>query len=135
MVRAGDYITWPVRYTMSILFGPMKGRRAIIITTKPKDYLLHVLCEIVRGMYNLYHCLFYSLNYALPAMSTSDPRGPFKLVTVNTAPERAKRLIGQVAQALSDRYVIIHAANCESESIYCTLCTSACLTIIPTSSD
>ncbi|PGH07783.1 hypothetical protein AJ79_06171 [Helicocarpus griseus UAMH5409] len=40
-------------------------------------------------------------------------KGPFKLVTVNTAPERAYRLIGRVAQGLSDRYAIIHAGNCE----------------------
>ncbi|GKZ18585.1 hypothetical protein AbraIFM66951_003466 [Aspergillus brasiliensis] len=43
----------------------------------------------------------------------SAPKGPFKLVTVNTAPERAKRLIGRVADALSDRYTIIHIDNCE----------------------
>ncbi|KAJ5670754.1 uncharacterized protein N7477_006117 [Penicillium maclennaniae] len=42
------------------------------------------------------------------------PKGPFRLVTVNTAPERAKRLIGRVAEALSDRYTIEHVANCES---------------------
>lgn len=45
----------------------------------------------------------------------SAPKGPFRLVTVNTAPERAKRLIGRVAEALSDRYTIIHVDNCESE--------------------
>lgn len=45
----------------------------------------------------------------------SAPKGPFRLVTVNTAPERAKRLIGRMAEALSDRYTIIHVDNCESE--------------------
>lgn len=45
----------------------------------------------------------------------SAAKGPFTLVTVNTAPERAKRLIGRVAEALSDRYTIIHIDNCESE--------------------
>ncbi|KAF9886613.1 hypothetical protein FE257_011253 [Aspergillus nanangensis] len=43
----------------------------------------------------------------------STPKGPFHLVTVNTAPERAKRLIGRVAEALKDRYTIIHVDNCE----------------------
>ncbi|KAJ6169150.1 hypothetical protein N7497_001993 [Penicillium chrysogenum] len=43
----------------------------------------------------------------------SAPKGPFHLVSVNTAPERAKRLIGRVAEALSDRYTIIHVDNCE----------------------
>ncbi|KAE8381064.1 hypothetical protein BDV26DRAFT_289767 [Aspergillus bertholletiae] len=44
----------------------------------------------------------------------SAPKGPFRLVTVNTAPERAKRLIGRVVEALKDRYTIIHVANCET---------------------
>ena len=44
----------------------------------------------------------------------ASPKGPFRLVTVNTAPERAKRLIGRVADTLKDRYIIIHEANCES---------------------
>ncbi|CAL5865979.1 uncharacterized protein PFLUO_LOCUS186 [Penicillium psychrofluorescens] len=43
----------------------------------------------------------------------SAPKGPFRLVTVNTAPERAKRLIGRLVDALKDRYTIIHVDNCE----------------------
>ncbi|KAL4943869.1 hypothetical protein BDV06DRAFT_210714 [Aspergillus oleicola] len=42
------------------------------------------------------------------------PKGPFTLVTVNTAPERAKRLIGRMAEALSDRYTIVHVDNCDA---------------------
>jgi len=42
------------------------------------------------------------------------PKGPYKLVTVNTAPERAKRLIGRVVERLKDQYTIEHVANCES---------------------
>ncbi|GAB1319055.1 Alpha beta fold family protein [Madurella fahalii] len=42
------------------------------------------------------------------------PAGPLKLVTVNTAPERAKRLIGRVVEDVKDRYTIIHAANAPS---------------------
>ncbi|KAF2270160.1 hypothetical protein CC78DRAFT_528653 [Lojkania enalia] len=41
-------------------------------------------------------------------------KGPFKLVTVNTAPERAKRLIGRLIDGLHDRYDIEHVANCEN---------------------
>lgn len=44
-------------------------------------------------------------------------KGPFHLVTVNTAPERAKRLIGRVAEALKDQYTIIHVDNCESKHV------------------
>ncbi|KAI9172762.1 transcriptional regulatory protein [Paramyrothecium foliicola] len=39
------------------------------------------------------------------------PRGPFRLVTVNTAPERAKRLVGRTAKALEDRFTIDHVSN------------------------
>lgn len=38
-----------------------------------------------------------------------------KLITVNTAPERARRLIGRVVEDLKDRYTILHVTNIESE--------------------
>lgn len=41
-------------------------------------------------------------------------RGPFTLVTVNTAPDRAKRLVGQMIAKLEDRYDITHVDNCSS---------------------
>jgi hypothetical protein len=44
------------------------------------------------------------------------PKGPFRLVTVNTAPERAKKLIGRMVEALKEDYTIDYVANCESES-------------------
>lgn len=36
---------------------------------------------------------------------------PIKLVTVNTNPERAKRLIGRMVEALKDRYTIDYVDN------------------------
>jgi hypothetical protein len=45
-------------------------------------------------------------------MSAATPKGPYRLVTVNNAPERAKRLIGQVVEELKDRYTIDYVANC-----------------------
>jgi hypothetical protein len=45
------------------------------------------------------------------------PKGPFHLVTVNTAPERAQRLIGRLVEALKDQYTIVHVDNCESKYI------------------
>ncbi|KAI0372594.1 hypothetical protein BV20DRAFT_1014514 [Pilatotrama ljubarskyi] len=36
-----------------------------------------------------------------------------KLVTVNTAPERAKRLIGRVVEDVKDQFTIMHVANVE----------------------
>lgn len=44
----------------------------------------------------------------------ASPKGPFRLVTVNTAPERAKRLIGRMVEALKDQYTIDYVANCEN---------------------
>lgn len=48
-------------------------------------------------------------------------QGPYKLVTVNNAPERAKRIVGRVIEALKDQYTIIHAANAESTNLHHTL--------------
>ncbi|KAK1780123.1 hypothetical protein QBC45DRAFT_409765 [Copromyces sp. CBS 386.78] len=44
----------------------------------------------------------------------SSPSGPYKLVTVNTAPDRAKRLIGRVVEDVKEKYTIIHAGNAAS---------------------
>ncbi|KPI39520.1 uncharacterized protein AB675_5082 [Cyphellophora attinorum] len=44
----------------------------------------------------------------------TQPRSHFRLVTVNTAPQRAKLLIGRVVEALKDDYIIDHIGNCES---------------------
>lgn len=41
-------------------------------------------------------------------------KGPFRLVTVNTAPERAQRLIGRLVEALKEDYEIVHVDNCQS---------------------
>lgn len=46
--------------------------------------------------------------------SAPQPKGSYRLVTVNKVPERAKALIGRVAEALQDSYKIVHFANCES---------------------
>jgi hypothetical protein len=54
-------------------------------------------------------------------MSTSTPSTtrtdePINLVSVNTAPERAKRLIGILIEDVKDKYNIRHAGNSDSES-------------------
>lgn len=46
------------------------------------------------------------------------PKGPYKLVTVNNAPERAARLVGRVVEDVRDRYTIIHVANADREYHY-----------------
>lgn len=45
------------------------------------------------------------------------PRNPYKLMTVNTVPARAKIIIGRVVEALKDRYTIDYVANSESRSL------------------
>lgn len=42
------------------------------------------------------------------------PKGPYKLCTVNTAPERAKRLVGRVVEDVKEEYTIHHVENAES---------------------
>ena len=56
-------------------------------------------------------------------MADASPKGPFKLVSVNTAPERAFRLIGRVVEALKDKYIIVHVENCQSELPSYSFCT------------
>jgi len=50
------------------------------------------------------------------------PKGPYKLVTVNTAPERAKRLVGRMVEDLKEEYTIQHVANCESKQRFQSAC-------------
>jgi hypothetical protein len=49
-------------------------------------------------------------------MASSQSLPTVRLVSVNTAPDRAKVVIGQVIENVKDRYNIIHAGNTESES-------------------
>jgi hypothetical protein len=54
-------------------------------------------------------------------MAANAPAGPYKLVTVNTAPERAKIIVGRVVEAVKERYRIDYVANAESMLI-CFIC-------------
>jgi hypothetical protein len=47
--------------------------------------------------------------------SPNAPQGPYKLVSVNKAPERATRLIGRIVDDVKHKYTIIHSANADSE--------------------
>lgn len=40
---------------------------------------------------------------------------PVNLVSVNTAPDRAKKVIGAVIDNVKDKYAIVHAGNSTSE--------------------
>ena len=48
-------------------------------------------------------------------MAQNKPLGPFRLVTVNTAPERAKKIVGRVVEDVRETYTIVHAGNAEGE--------------------
>lgn len=50
------------------------------------------------------------------------PEGPYKLVTVNNAPERAKRLVGRVVEDVKDQWTIIHAGNIDDAEGKCNVC-------------
>jgi hypothetical protein len=45
------------------------------------------------------------------------PKGPYKLCTVNTAPERAKRVVGRFIEDAKESYTISHLENVESTSL------------------
>lgn len=44
-------------------------------------------------------------------------RRPYKLVTVSRYPEKATIMVKRLAEMLNDRYMVIHAANCERTSL------------------
>lgn len=46
-------------------------------------------------------------------------RRPYKLVTVSRYPEKATIMVKRLAEMLNDRYMVIHAANCERTSFAC----------------
>ncbi|KAF2714670.1 hypothetical protein K504DRAFT_478082 [Pleomassaria siparia CBS 279.74] len=45
-------------------------------------------------------------------MHSTQTQRTFRLVTVNTAPERAKLVIGRLIKGLEGRYEVEHVANC-----------------------
>lgn len=47
-----------------------------------------------------------------------NPSGPYRLLTVNTAPDRAQRLIGRIVADLKDQYSIEHIKNIETKNLH-----------------
>lgn len=74
-------------------------------------------------------CYFPSSTRTMATKDQEHPLGPFKLVTVNTAPERAKRIVGRLCEEMKDRYIIDHVANSESEYL------SKCMQLLPHKGD
>jgi hypothetical protein len=46
------------------------------------------------------------------------PKGRYTLCSVNTAPERAKRLIGRLVEDVKEEYTIDYLQNASSESLF-----------------
>jgi hypothetical protein len=44
------------------------------------------------------------------------PKGPYKLCTVNTVPERAKLVVGRFIESVKESYIIIYVENASSTS-------------------
>ncbi|WVQ73555.1 hypothetical protein IAR50_003133 [Cryptococcus sp. DSM 104548] len=55
--------------------------------------------------------LRFPLRSPIRSMSSAAPVAPISLVSVNTHPDRAQRVIGSVIQKVKDRYTIVHAGN------------------------
>lgn len=64
---------------------------------------------MVVGPEDRFHTLFpfFSPHTMATAVTT--------LVSVNTAPDRAKKVIGAMIEMVKDRYTIVHAGNAEGE--------------------
>lgn len=45
------------------------------------------------------------------------PKGPYKLVTCNQNPERAKLIVGRLLEEVKNTYTIIHVANSPSQCL------------------
>ena len=52
--------------------------------------------------------------YHIPQSRNMAPKGPYRLCTVSTAPERAKGLIGRVVEDVKEEYTIHNLQNMES---------------------
>jgi hypothetical protein len=56
------------------------------------------------------------------ASTATASSGPYKLLTVNNAPARAKLLIGRVTNDLKDRYIIEHVGYLSCRSFVHDFC-------------
>ena len=89
-------------------------------TSTSNFFLLTSTSDIVHIQYllsflsNSHSQLLTSENEPCNKSRTMAPKGPYKLCTVNTAPERAKRLVGRVVEDVKEDYTILHVENAES---------------------
>jgi hypothetical protein len=112
--RAGNVTPAFLYYISSIA---QRLERTVLKVTENDKYTLSSIKRSVPHFLNFNRLPFLCFSSFLSSanMSEQRPLGPFKLVTVNTAPERAKRLIGRMVENVKDKYEIIHSANIESK--------------------
>lgn len=55
----------------------------------------------------------------MATIEKTQPAGPFKLVTVNTSPERAKKLCGRLVEEMRATHHIDYVANTTSKHFRC----------------
>ena len=79
----------------------------------PKGYSTHILSTSFR-----------SISYRYIMSPTTIQSKAVNLVSVNTAPDRAKKVIGAVIENVRDRYDIVHAGNSISKSSVSTRCST-----------
>lgn len=97
---------------MRLLLQPLRGTTnciSDIACTKPFPHRYFMLSSITRHTTRSIRLRQYS------TFSMSKTNHPVNLVSVNTAPDRAKKVIGAVIEGVKDKYSIIHAGNSESK--------------------
>jgi hypothetical protein len=76
-------------------------------------FLLHLETSLVSVRTLFWCCILASFCSSQQPMA---PKGPYKLCTVNTAPERAKLVVGRFIENVKEIYTINHVENVESMS-------------------
>ncbi|KAI0629364.1 hypothetical protein C8Q77DRAFT_1143557 [Trametes polyzona] len=108
-----------VRGTIVLLdqqMAPKSTESSRDIATTPRvlsDQSLFVATVYISAIRQPHRILYIVVSQQEPLYPHVMTDKPIRLVTVNTAPERAKRLIGRVVEDVKDRYIIVHAANVE----------------------
>lgn len=73
-------------------------------------------CTFELTVYLVIFQPLFSSSIMTRIMSTAlGSRQPFKLITVSRYPEKATLMVKKIAESLDDKYIFIHAANCECE--------------------
>lgn len=96
--------------------GDVWGNFAAYLKFKVSDKVLRLDVEERKGFSSYYRHMLVSSSVRAALSYTKMPSStPINLVSVNTAPERAKKVIEAVIEQVKNRYNLVHAGNAESE--------------------